>query len=476
MALFDKAVLLINELIKIKNKENDIQLSLGKIKESTALIFKIKNYRKWIDNINKHILNKTIINKKEDIIDLKFTDKLTSHLIELFETGNIKEIDIAKEEYKKMKKDADKELTIVETKPGSKSDHKSDHKPDNKPKNTMLSDTTLVDTSKIESKPKILNGEVRPDDARGGAIFDLRYVHGIGPVNAIKLVDNGVTLEGLLSEWKEWTTKDPLNSILMQSKMSRPKQYNKTQWESLDIDKQYSILDMNFKKRLDNETKQLCKIHKSSLVGVKYFNDMSLKIPREEIKKAESILKQLATHMNKDLVLTICGSYRRGRDKSGDVDCLIAHPLIKTKADLDNSPVSLLSNFVKLLIDSNFIIDQLDMGTKKFMGFCNIMQFIKKNKLKTSETSETSETTNNIARRIDIRFVPYESYGSAILYFTGSKLFNTDMRKYALKKGYSLNEFGLTKVSDGTIIPCYTEEEIFKILNYPYKTPAERDI
>ena len=152
MALFDKAVLLINELIKIKNKENDIQLSLGKTKESTALIFKIKNYKKWIDNINKHILNKTIINKKQDIVDLKFTDKLTSHLIELFETGNIKEIDIAKEEYKKMKKDTDKELTIVETKP----DHKSDHKSDNKPKKTMLSDTTLVDTSKIESKPKIL--------------------------------------------------------------------------------------------------------------------------------------------------------------------------------------------------------------------------------------------------------------------------------------------------------------------------------
>ena len=35
--------------------------------------------------------------------------------------------------------------------------------------------------------------------------------------------------------------------------------------------------------------------------------------------------------MNKDLLVMICGSYRRGRDKSGDVDCLIAHPLIKTK-------------------------------------------------------------------------------------------------------------------------------------------------
>ena len=58
---------------------------------------------------------------------------------------------------------------------------------------------------------------------------------------------------------------------------------------------------------------------------------MSEKIPRDEIKTAESILKKIASHMNKDLLVMICGSYRRGRDKSGDVDCLIAHPLIKTK-------------------------------------------------------------------------------------------------------------------------------------------------
>lgn len=437
--LFEKAILLINDLIEIRDKESNELKSLGKTKESTALTFKIKNYKKWIENLNNHIISKTIIKNKDDIINLEFTDKLTIYLVELFETGNIKEIANAKLE---MQNESSTNTTKIEA--------------------------TNIDTTKIESKPKILNGEVRPNDLRGGAIFDLRYVHGIGPVSAIKLVDNGVTLEGLLSEWKEWTTKDPSNSILMPSKMSRPLQYTKSQWESYDKEKRYNILETNLKHKLNNETKQLCKIHKSSLVGIKYFHHMSLKIPREEIKKGESILKQLGKHMNKDLLVMICGSYRRGKTTSGDVDCLIAHPLIKTKLDLDNSPVNLLANFVELLINANFIVEQLDMGTKKFMGFCNIMQFIKDNK--------SDMQTNHIARRIDIRFVPYESYGSSILYFTGSRKFNTDMRTYALKKGFSLNEFGLTNVNDGTIIPCSTEEEIFKILKYPYKKPEERDI
>ena len=110
------------------------------------------------------------------------------------------------------------------------------------------------------------------------------------------------------------------------------------------------------------------------------------------------------------------------------------------------------------------------MGTKKFMGFCDIMQFIKL----TPELQKLP--SQSITRRIDIRFVPFESYGSSILYFTGSRKFNTDMRTHALKKGYSLSEFGLKNIKDGTTISCSTEEEIFKILNYPYKKPSERDI
>jgi DNA polymerase/3'-5' exonuclease PolX len=167
--------------------------------------------------------------------------------------------------------------------------------------------------------------------------------------------------------------------------------------------------------------------------------------------------------MNKDIVVMLCGSYRRGRDKSGDIDCFITHPAIKTKNDLESNSVNILENFVEMLIKVGFIVDQLTMGAVKFMGFCRVPQ----------EGKSEKET---IARRIDIRFVPFESYGSAILYFTGSKQFNTTMRSHALAKGYSLSEFGLKRKSDGIVLPCATEEEVFKILNYPYKTPKERDI
>jgi len=471
MTIFEKFILIINEFINIRTKQIQIYKDSNNNKEITPLHFKIKNYKKWIETINQYILNNINIVNKIDITNLnltnKLTDKLTSYLIELFDTGKITELDKIRKELIELQESSKISSVIL-------------------PVNEIIISTQL-DTSKIESQPKILNGEVRPTDARGGAIFDLRYVHGIGPVSAIKLVDDGVNLEGLLSEWKEWVSKDSKNAILTLYKMPKPKQYTTSQWELLDKYKKYNILETNLKTKLISETKMLHKIHKSSLVGIKHFNDMSLKIPRQEIKTAESILKKLALHLNKDLLVMICGSYRRGRDKSGDVDCLIAHPLIKTKSDLENNPVNLLENFVELLMNFNFIIDQLDMGNKKFMGFCNIMQFIKKtSEVKSSEKFNNSnsnsnsdsdnDNTNNIARRIDIRIVPYESYGSAILYFTGSKTFNTNMRSHALKKGYSLNEFGLTKISDGTIIPCSTEEEIFKIINYPYKKPEDRDI
>ena len=50
------------------------------------------------------------------------------------------------------------------------------------------------------------------------------------------------------------------------------------------------------------------------------------------------------------------------------------------------------------------------------------------------------------------------------------------MRTHALNKGYSLNEYGLKRLTDNVIISCKTEEEVFTILDYPYKTPTERDI
>ena len=456
----EKAISLITELIQIRTSQSSLLNELGKPKDSTAMQFKVKSYAKWITILKDHIKKKTQITNFNDIKNLGLSEKLESKLCELLETDKLQYIEDAKEELVKLDK-----LVKINISNGDKTTDKQSSDTTTK-KQIKSTNIDVVDTSKIEAQPKILAEETRPTDPHGAAVFDLRYVHGIGPVSAEKLVNNGVTLEGLLNEWSAWIKKDSQNAILMPSKMSKPDEYSQKQWSVLDKYKQYGILESNLKKRLEKETINLHKLHGSSLVGIKYFHDMSQKIPRAEVQRAETILKHIAKHMNKDLIVMLCGSYRRGRDKSGDIDCFITHPSIKTKEDLLSSQTNILASFVELLIKVDFIIDQLDMGQQKFMGFCKVKQ-------------PHISISNLIARRLDIRFVPYESYGSAILYFTGSKNFNTTMRQHALRKGYSLSEFGLKKTSegkDGILIPCSTEEEVFKILDYSYKTPEDRDI
>ena len=87
-------------------------------------------------------------------------------------------------------------------------------------------------------------------------------------------------------------------------------------------------------------------------------------------------------------------------------------------------------------------------------------------------------------RRIDIKIYPREQFGYAVLYFTGSDYFNRSMRLWARKLGYTLSDHGLypalrhknEKVWTGQNISCYTEEEVFKVLQLDYKQPFERDI
>jgi len=483
---FNKAKQLIQILIDIRYKQSELFIKLEQKKDSTTILFKIKSYIKWLALLDTQIKNNIEIKTIYDIKQLNLTEKLEIKLCELFECGEIQDIEGATQNIiilETQLKNNDNvnsnslsnsivsiDSSIDDTEEIINNEfenqnliHLKSVKAEITKKNTDNRNSKIeykINTSNLESIPKIMASITRPTDNRGGSIYDLQLLHGIGPKSAIDLYDKGVTLEGLLIEWTELINKNPKNAILLGQKMERPSEYSKVNWDSLEYWKKNSILELHLKQKLENETNQLCKIHKNTLIGLKYFYDITQKIPREEIQKAEIILTRVAEHMNKDLKIMLCGSYRRGRDKSGDIDCCLFHPSIKTQDDIKTNKYNILANFVEILINIDFVIDQLDMGLQKFMGLCIIKQ----------------NNKQNVARRLDIRFMPYESYGSAILYFTGSATFNTDIRKISLRKGYSLSEFGFKKKSDNILIPCATEEDVFKFLNIPYKTPIERDI
>ena len=58
-------------------------------------------------------------------------------------------------------------------------------------------------------------------------------------------------------------------------------------------------------------------------------------------------------------------------------------------------------------------------------------------------------------------------------YFTGSKEHGIELRKYAIKKGYKLSEYGLFK--NEKQIKCFREEDIYKKLGMEYIPPELRE-
>jgi DNA polymerase (family 10) len=80
--------------------------------------------------------------------------------------------------------------------------------------------------------------------------------------------------------------------------------------------------------------------------------------------------------------------------------------------------------------------------------------------------------------QIDLRVVPPESWGAALLYFTGSKEHNVRLRGYALKKKLLLNEYGLYRAgaeARGQEIASRTEEEIYAALGMDWIAPELRE-
>jgi DNA polymerase (family 10) len=78
-------------------------------------------------------------------------------------------------------------------------------------------------------------------------------------------------------------------------------------------------------------------------------------------------------------------------------------------------------------------------------------------------------------KRIDLRIVDRERYGAMLQYFTGSKAHNIKLREFALKKGLSLNEFGIKHVKTGEVTSFEKEEDFYAYLKLPYIVPELRE-
>lgn len=209
-------------------------------------------------------------------------------------------------------------------------------------------------------------------------------------------------------------------------------------------------------------------LNDKQLIGLKYYEDILERIPRTEIDKYNiefnNIINELCKErennsVNKGLKcdVEIVGSYRRGASNSGDIDVIISN---------NRDDVDIFRDFINVCLERNIVIELLSRGKTKSLVIAKLPGLNENGKEYTP-------------RRVDFLFTTKEEYPFSKLYFTGSALFNTIMRKHAVDNGYTMNEHGIYKLVSGVkkdkISNIFkNEEDIFDFLGLKYVEPTER--
>jgi hypothetical protein len=409
--------------------------------------FEVKSYRAWQVCLEKPAPGIILVSEAERLLTAapyEFSPKLIARILEIAEHGEIRETRELATKYGISLGGQTSHITNIDTQ------------------------TAAALAANIEAVPKKLAEEgARPGDDKPveQRRYDLQLIWGVGPKVAEKLEADGLTLTGLLDDWRQFAEQDHLKGQTIDPSILKI--------TPLPGQRKTDIAERLMRAGFKN----LAKLTQDQLIGLKYYYDIGAKIPRDEITRIQQILQTAAAELNPELIAQCCGSYRRGRARSGDVDCLLFHKGLSTENDVrqwETENGHILSAFAAKLAALGFLIDHLSCGDTKYMGLCRMAG---------------PDRTN---RRIDIRLMPMNSFATALLYFTGSKNMNTDMRNRALARDMTLNEYGLYKFAKdpqgclikdakgknikGEQILTPTEADVFKQVGMKYLDPHERDI
>jgi len=161
-------------------------------------------------------------------------------------------------------------------------------------------------------------------------------------------------------------------------------------------------------------------------------------------EEAQKLSGYIATAGKAVESVTPAGSLRRGKETIGDLDLLVTmRPGQDKQKDVDAVAEHIL----------------------KYPG---IQQTLAHGENKVSILLENG-------LQVDVRLLEKDSFGAALLYFTGSKEHNVALRGRANQMGWTLNEYALTTLKGGKIVARKTEEEIYSKLKLEYIEPELRE-
>lgn len=157
---------------------------------------------------------------------------------------------------------------------------------------------------------------------------------------------------------------------------------------------------------------------------------------RFKLHETEELIQPMLKYLKKEIKdITIAGSYRRMKETVGDIDLV----------GVSNDTEKAMDHFVKY----DEVQDVLSHG----------------------ESRSTVRLRTGL--QVDIRIVEKKSFGSALLYFTGSKAHTVALRKMAKEDDLKINEYGIFKGKKK--IAGKTEKEMYEKLGLKYIVPELRE-
>lgn len=157
----------------------------------------------------------------------------------------------------------------------------------------------------------------------------------------------------------------------------------------------------------------------------------------EAMRAADEVTRALAADPSVERA-EVMGSLRRFRETIGDIDII---------AVSTGAPEEVMQRFVALPV----VDDVVAYGARK------------------------SAILSAAGLQIDLRVVEPHQFGSAAVYFTGSKAHNIALRQRAIDRGWLLNEYGLIEHETGRTVASETEEAIYRALGLDWVPPPLRE-
>uniref|UniRef100_A0A665UFX9 DNA-directed DNA/RNA polymerase mu n=1 Tax=Echeneis naucrates TaxID=173247 RepID=A0A665UFX9_ECHNA len=222
-------------------------------------------------------------------------------------------------------------------------------------------------------------------------------------------------------------------------------------------------------------------LNRMQQTGFLHYGDISRAVSKAEARALGSIIDEAVRAITPDAIIALTGGFRRGKEFGHDVDFLVTTPELGRERSLLPDVIDELKK-KGFLLYCDYHASTFDMARLPSFSFeamdhfakCFLILRLEEGKVEGGLNSSEKDSRGWRAVRVDLVSPPLDRYAYALLGWTGSRMFERDLRRFArLERRMLLDNHGLYDKTK--FLAATTEKDIFAHLGLEYIEPWQRN-